>query len=160
MKESKFYNQISDLYPYLKNPSRYIGTRPIQMRSAWEIKFVTKFLDIHPSVISWGSESKVIRYFNPIKKRYARYFIDFNFTVKTSDGKIREYWAEIKPYKETIKPEIPKRKTKNYIYQVNTYIVNTAKWETTKALISEQQKMGKDIHFITITEKDCPFFLN
>lgn len=158
--ESKYY-QIKDVYPYLKNPQRYTGTRPISARSSWELKYILKFLDIHPSVLTWGSETIIVRYLSPIDNKMHRYFVDFNFKIKTKTGDVMEIWAEIKPFKECNPPNTNgKKKTKNLLYEVKTYYVNSAKWETTRRIVEEKKKMGHKLEFLVISEKDCPWFLN
>jgi len=95
MSKDKKYYQISDLYPLLQHPEKYKGKRPIQMRSSWETKFALKWLDININIIEWSSEEIIIKYFNPIKNRNARYFMDFSFKAKNKNGDIKEFWVEI-----------------------------------------------------------------
>ena len=159
MRDSKYY-QIDDIYPFLKNPDKYKGTRPISMRSGWEISFVLKYLDTNTNIIEWGSESKIIKYISPVDGKSHRYFLDFNFKAKTKSGAMKEFWVEIKPFAQTKRPEVPKRNTSTYAKKVQTYLVNIAKWETTKQLIEQKNMEGNDIQFMVLTEKDCPFFLN
>lgn len=158
MRSSK-YQQIYDVYPYLKHPEKYKGTRPITLRSGWEIAFVIKYLDVNDNIIEWGSESVVISYFRPDDGKKHRYFMDFNFKAKTTSGKIKEFWVEIKPQSQIDPPKEPKRKTKTYVEQVKTYLVNQAKWKTTRQLVEEKKLLGKDIEFLVLSEKDCPFFI-
>jgi hypothetical protein len=158
MKESKFA-QITDAYPMLKNPEKYTGTRPLTLRSGWEISFVFKYLDTNPNIISWKSESTIIRYLSPIDSQYHRYFMDFTFTARTPNGQLKELWVEVKPFAQTQPPKEPKRKTSNYMYQLRTYFVNQAKWSTTRKIIEEKKALGQNIDFVIITEKDAPFFL-
>ena len=158
MKDSK-YNQIRDCYPLLKHPEKYQGTRPITARSGWEISFIFKWLDINDSIISWKSESTIISYVSPIDNKKHKYYMDFTIVAKTPSGQTKELWIEIKPHGQTLPPKEPKRKTNNYIYQLRTFLVNQAKWETTKRIIEEKKAQGKNIDFAVITEKECPFFL-
>jgi len=153
------YYQIYDIYPYLKHPEKYNGTRPITARSGWEIKFITKYLDVNENIISWASESTVIKYIRPDDGKYHRYFMDFTFFAKTKSGKVKEFWIEVKPYAQTHPPKEPKRRTKNYFKAVKTYMINEAKWQTTKEIVKEKNLAGNDVEFLIITEKDCSFFL-
>ena len=60
-----------------RNPKKYLGDpNNIVYRSGWELKFC-EYLDLNTSVISWGSEELSIKYYNPVKKRIARYYPDF-----------------------------------------------------------------------------------
>ena len=52
--------------------------------------------------------------------------------VKESTGEIKKYLIEIKPKKQTIKPKVPKRQTKGYLYEVYEYAKNQAKWESAR----------------------------
>jgi hypothetical protein len=150
--------QIQNMYPHLKKPERYSAVdKTITCRSGWEISFITKFLDKNPSIISWESETKVIPYLYPIDGKMHRYFIDFYFKCYTSEGKIKEYLVEVKPFAETEKPKIPKRQTKGYVERVHTYIKNQAKWDATRRYCAEQQQLGRNIDFMIVTEKDGMF---
>jgi len=116
----------------LKNPEKYKGTLPIIYRSSWEQR-VFYFLDTHPSIIEWGSESIIIPYKSPIDNQIHRYYIDLHFTVKNKKGEIKKYLIEIKPKKQTKPPKEPKRKTQKalerYKKEQLEYIKNKAKWE-------------------------------
>jgi len=116
----------------LKNPEKYKGTLPIIYRSSWEQR-VFYFLDTHPSIIEWGSESIIIPYKSPIDNQIHRYYIDLHFTVKNKKGEIKKYLIEIKPKKQTKPPKEPKRKTQKalerYKKEQLEYIKNRAKWE-------------------------------
>jgi hypothetical protein len=158
MKESKFF-QIVDAYPLLKHPEKYNGSRPISVRSGWEAYMIFKYLDINSNIVSWKSESTVIKYLSPLDGKYHRYFMDFTVTAKTTNGSTKELWLEVKPFAQTQLPKEPKRKTQNYLYQLRTYLVNQAKWETTKKIVEEKKALGIPVEFAIITERDVPGFL-
>lgn len=158
MKEQKFL-QIADYFKYLKFPEKYKGTRPLTVRSSWEMKFISKYLDINQNILEWTSESVIVKYISPIDGRYHRYFIDFSYKARNKDGKIVEHWIEIKPHNQTLPPKEPKRKTQGYIKSVQTYLINQAKWETSKQICEQYKQQGKDVEFIIISEKDCPWFV-
>lgn len=158
MKESKFL-QIQDAFPLLKNKEKYTGTRPLTLRSSWEISFVFKYLDVNVNIVSWKSESTIIKYRSVLDNQMHRYFMDFTVIAKTNDGKTKELWIEIKPQKSTMPPQEPKRKTQSYLYQVREYLKNQSKWETTKQIIKEKQAQGINIDFAILTEAECPWFV-
>lgn len=158
MNNSKYY-QISNLYPYLKNPSKYKGTLPITMRSSWESKFALHYLDVNNNILEWSSESVIIKYISPLDNKSHRYFMDFSFKAKTASGEIKEFWVEIKPKNQVLPPKEPKKKTKGYIDQVRTFFVNTSKWETTKKIVEEKKANGINLEFLIITEKDAPWMI-
>ena len=112
----------------LENPHKYQGDiENIIYRSMWE-RNVMYWLDSNPNVAEWASEELFFPYEHPITGKRAKYFPDFY--VKMADGVIRI--LEIKPKKQTMKPEEPKRKTKNYINEVEAYVTNQEKWKAAR----------------------------
>lgn len=83
------------------------------------------YLDNHPDVLSWSSETIIIRYRCPVTGRIRRYFPDFKVTFKNRQGLIETVIYEIKPASQTRPPQ---RKSKYYVQHVNTFMVNKAKW--------------------------------
>lgn len=133
----------------LKNPKKYKGDPyNVVYRSSWELK-VQKWLDNNSSVIEWSSEEVVIPYISPIDSKWHRYFVDFYAKVKNNQGQIVEYLIEVKPYAQTIEPQVKKRVTKNYINEVYNWGVNSAKWKYAKDFC---RKRGWE--FRIMTEKD------
>jgi hypothetical protein len=111
-----------------KNPTKYNGNaNNIIYRSLWELR-VMKYLDDHPEVIWWASEELIIPYYNPIDNKKHRYFPDFVAKMKRKDGTVMTYVIEVKPEIQTKKPE-QKRKTKRYIQESMTYVINQCKWK-------------------------------
>ena len=93
------------------NPKKYVGdVKKVVYRSLLERRFM-RYCDLNDNVLFWASEELPIRYFNPIDKKYHRYFPDF--VVKMSTNK--KYMIEIKPYRQVSKPKPPKKKTKSYM---------------------------------------------
>ena len=111
-----------------KNPQKYKGDpKNIIYRSSWEVK-VMKYLDDHPGVIWWGSEELVIPYWSPVDNKKHRYFPDFVAKIKQKNGVIKTFVIEVKPEAQT-KPPTQKRKTKRYIQEAATYVINQSKWK-------------------------------
>jgi len=126
---------------------KYKGRYPIIPRSTWERSFM-QWLDLNPGVIEWSSESVIIYYYDPIRKRKRRYYPDFMAKILNKDDKIVKYIIEIKPEHETKPPIITKGKsTKTLQYQKITYITNQAKWKSAENYC---KKMG--IYFKVLTE--------
>lgn len=126
------------------NPEKYRGnpTRIIY-RSMWEKKFMI-FCDHNSSIIEWGSEEIFIPYRSPIDGRVHRYYPDFYIKVKTKDGKYEKYIIEVKPKRQTIKPnDKPKRKTAAWKREVLTYIKNRAKWDAAEDFCDDRQMKFK-----------------
>lgn len=113
-------------------PEKYKGN-PVNIiyRSLWERKFMV-YCDTNENIISWCSEEIAIPYRSPVDNRIHRYFPDFFIKVREQNGEIKNYLIEIKPKKQTKEPEIKKRKTKSYIYEVVEYAKNQSKWEAAK----------------------------
>jgi hypothetical protein len=112
-----------------KNPQKYVGdANNIIYRSSWECK-VMSWLDRNDNIVSWASEELIIPYISPVDGRRHRYFPDFLVKVKTRDGAVKTMILEVKPKKQTEKPEQRKKITKQYINEVATWGVNQAKWK-------------------------------
>lgn len=112
----------------LKNPEKYVGnTTNVTYRSSWEKK-VMIWADTHSSVLKWNSEECIIPYLSPVDNKMHRYFVDFTVMIRDRNGNIRKYLVEVKPKAQTLPPKKRKR-TKQYIEELQTYAVNQAKWE-------------------------------
>lgn len=117
-----------------KNKQKYNGDHTkIVYRSLWE-KHVMKYLDVSADVIKWSSEEVVIPYIWDIDQKWHRYYMDFSYTTK--DGKT--HLIEVKPDKQTRKPNYPGRKTKRYITESLEYVKNQNKWEAARNLVFER----------------------
>lgn len=132
----------------LKNPEKYKGDpNNIIYRSSWELK-VLKWLDAHPQVVWFASEELVIKYKNPIDEKIHRYFPDFVVKMKLNTGKVMTYVIEVKPHHQTQQPE-RKRKTKKFISEQVTYIINQSKWKAADEFCQEH-----GWQFKILTEKE------
>ncbi len=106
--------------------------------------------DINPSVLKWSSEEIVIPYRSPIDNRVHRYFPDFYVKkINASDGKISELLIEVKPKAQTKPPAVQKKPSRRYITEVQTWGVNSAKWEAARNYCKT-----KAMEFVIITEDD------
>lgn len=125
------------------NPQKYAGDPTnIIMRSSWETRFAI-WCDRNPSILKWSSEETIIPYVSPLDNRIHRYFVDFK--IQTSK---KTYLVEIKPEAQTKPPEGSK-KTKRYLSEAATYVVNQAKWEYAKRYAED-----RNWEFIVLTEKE------
>ena len=142
-----------------KNPNKYKGNPSnIIYRSLLERRFMV-YLDNNPSILKWQSEEIIIPYVSPVDNRVHRYFPDFYIKYKNSDRKIIEELIEVKPFNQCSPPN-PKKKRKNtgrtskrYLKEVQTYIVNDAKW-------NQAMKYCKDRNWKwrILTEKDINIY--
>ena len=118
------YYQIVDFYQHLKNPDKYKGTRPLTMRSGWEIQYA-QYLDGHSAVLEWSSETIVIPYISPLDGKPHRYFTDFWYKYLDREGNHQELLVEVKPAQEVLlveHPTPPKRMTKGAIDRIQAAI--------------------------------------
>jgi hypothetical protein len=152
MRKRSKYVQITDIYPKLKNPKKYTGSRPVTMRSSWEIRFVRKFLDTNPHVIEWQSESIIVPYYSITDKKYHKYYTDFYFKVK-EENKIKEYLIEIKPENKLVKPKQPSRMTQSYKNRVDEWIKINEKKYAAEEYCKKLRDRGINIEYKILTEK-------
>jgi hypothetical protein len=131
-----------------QNPKKYNGNPDnIIYRSSWELRCM-KWFDDNPNIIWWSSEELAIPYYSPVDKRMHRYFPDFIIKVKRKDDTIMTYVVEVKPEAQTKKP-IQKRKTKNFLRESITYVVNQMKWKA-----ADEFCHAHGWEFKIVTEKD------
>lgn len=121
------------------NYSKYRGDhKNIIYRSLWELKFM-RYCDINENILEWGSEEIWIPYVSPKDNRVHRYFPDFYVKARTRDGSIQKSLIEVKPLKQTKKPNMnPKRRTKSWLNEVVTYGVNQAKWKAAQEFCEDR----------------------
>jgi len=131
------------------NSKKYKGNGYPIYRSGYELKFF-KWCDSNARVLEWGSENYIIPYLNPLDNKYHRYFIDNYVKIKLDNDKIEKYLIEIKPFKQTLKPEKKgNKKQTTFIYEAKTFIQNKAKWDAAKKYCD-----SKGFKFLIITEKE------
>ena len=130
-------------------PEKYDGdSTNIFYRSSWEMKFML-WCDNNSAIMKWSSEETVIPYICPTDNKPHRYFVDFKIKVRDMSGNIKVYLVEIKPFKQTMPPEIQQRKTKRYITEVMTWGKNDAKWKAAREYCAD-----RNYEFKIITEYD------
>lgn len=122
-----------------KNPEKLIGNAKPVFRSSWELTMMT-FLDSHPSVIQWASESIRIPYVNPYTGRHSQYVPDFLILYKDKTGKQRAELVEIKPKKEALAENAKSKRDKSFL------AINMAKWA---AAMTWCKKNGVTFRLIT-----------
>lgn len=117
-----------------QNKEKYRGRDYPRYLSSWELKLF-RFCDSNPDVLEWSSENIVIPYLNPIDNKIHNYIVDAVIKLNTKDG-IKKFLVEVKPYKQTIKPEHKLNKknkvSKSVLYEQLNYIKNTAKWDSAR----------------------------
>jgi len=113
--------KYSQEYFVPKNPHKLIGNAKPFYRSGWELAFMT-FLDNHPSVIQWASESIKIPYTNPLTGKRSQYVPDFLVLYQDKNGRQKAELVEVKPKKEAMIENAKSKRDKAAL------ILNTAKW--------------------------------
>jgi hypothetical protein len=132
-----------------KFPEKYKGDpNNIIYRSLWE-RHCMIYFDKNPDVLLWASEEVVIPYKSPIDGKWHRYFPDFIIKVRDKNGKKKTILIEVKPFKETHEPQKKSRITKNYLYEVKTWGINSAKWKAAREYCEDRKW-----EFMIITEKE------
>lgn len=127
-----------------KNPEKVFGSKNITYRSSWEFS-VMRYLDNHPSVIAWSSESISIPYRNPLTGRHTVYIPDFMVVFQDKNGQQQAQMIEVKPAKEVPGMLNEKVSTKDRMAQV----LNAAKWQAAAAFCKK-----RGITFRILTERD------
>ena len=122
-----------------KNPQKLIGNARPLYRSSWELLFMN-FLDSHPNVIQWASESIRIPYENPLTGKKTQYVPDFLVMYQDNKGNKRTELVEVKPKKEAMMENAKSKRDKAFL------LVNTAKWA---ACITWAKKNGIGFRIIT-----------
>lgn len=128
-----------------KNPKKYFGdSKRIIFRSLLEKRYM-KYFDTHDDIILWCSEEFNIPYISPLDRKPHRYFPDF--LVRTKNNEV--FCIEIKPYSQLFPPKKPKRLSKRFIFESQTWEVNQAKWAA-----AEDYCEKRGWKFVKYTEKD------
>ncbi len=141
-------NYVQGIYE-VKNKEKYVGKSNPRFLSSWELEVFKEF-DSNKNILEWGAETIIVPYYNPIKRRMARYMVDLYCKYQDKDGKIIRELVEIKPMAEVAKPVIGgKRKKSTDVYATATYIINMAKW-TAAAKYAHERGMN----FRIITEQN------
>lgn len=116
-----------------KNPAKYVGTLPITYRSSWELTMMM-WLDKHPYILAWASESIQIPYFNPVKNAWSVYIPDFFVVYADGSGTGQKHCelVEIKPEKECFWHQgTDKNGRKRNVSEATQLVqaINYAKWQ-------------------------------
>lgn len=136
------------------NPAKYKGDpTTIIFRSLLELK-AFRWLDGHDDIITWNSEEVIIPYYDPVKGKRRRYFMDVYVKRRDVKGVIEEMLIEIKPQSQTVPPKplkesMTRKQKRRKVKEVATWATNSAKWKAAKEFC---KKNGWK--FIILNEKD------
>jgi len=129
------------------NRKKYVGnSSQVIYRSLWERKLMV-YCDRNEKVIEWGSEEVIVPYRSPWDGKMHRYFPDFYMKVKQTNGTYKKFIIEVKPKAQCKEPiKSPKRKTKRWYKEVQTWGINQAKW---KSAIDYCENRGMEFKILT-----------
>ena len=132
------------------NPEKYRGdVLNIIYRSSWE-KRMFQWADSNSSVLEWSSEEVIVPYLCETDNRLHRYFVDMHMKIKDANGKVSTYLVEVKPFAETLPPELKgKRATPRYMAEVEKFVKNQSKWKAARKYAED-----RGAKFIIITERE------
>lgn len=120
----------------VKNSRKYMSTKPPVFRSSWEYNIMYMF-DTNENICRWGSEIIEVPYINPIDGNPHRYFTDFFAEFKDEKGQYKKWVIEVKPLSK-LSPPKQKKRTKTWAYQMNEYMINTAKWNAASVFCNKR----------------------
>src|ERR1700760_4259376 len=83
------------------HPEKYLGKTIPTYRSSWELT-IMNFLDKHPSVTGWSSESIQIPYQDPNSGRWRCYIPDFFIVYVDAYGTRHGEVIEVNPLRQTL----------------------------------------------------------
>jgi len=117
---------------------RSVKGEPIIYRSGLELQFI-QFCENNPKIRKWASEPITIKYKCRIDEKEHNYYPDY--IVETDSGS--HIIVEIKPYSQTIKPDMNAS-----MWLKEQWIKNTDKWNAANEFAHKH-----NAKFIIVTEK-------
>lgn len=103
------------------------------------------YCDTNPHILKWASEEVIIPYRSPIDRKVHRYFPDFYIKMRDKYGEIKEVLIEVKPKSQTKPPSRDKQytakgnKSRRYVKDVATYVINEAKWKAASEYCADRK---------------------
>jgi hypothetical protein len=100
--------------------------------------------------LKWGSENVIVPYVSKIDGKWHKYYVD-NYVEILEGTTVAKYLIEIKPYKQTLKPESKQGKKKSsLLYEQTQWIINhEGKWPA-----AMQFCKNRGWKFLILTEKE------
>ena len=133
------------------NPNKYIGDHSkLAYKSGLESR-VMYTLDHDPSILKWCYEGFFVPYSIPGESFNRRYIPDFFFEKRMPSGKTQRFICEVKPQVQTRPPKRGNKKTKTFLREQATFLMNTSKWEAATKWANKHK-----CKFIRWTENDFP----
>ena len=136
-------NVLTEKYKGYKGKSK-----KITYRSSWELTAWEKLEKLYNmrAIKGFAVEETVFQYISPLDDKPHRYYMDI--TMELNDGTI--VFVEIKPYSQHAKkPQKTKNKKEStYLNEINTYRVNTAKWNAVREFCQKRSSKDKQYKFV------------
>ena len=148
LNKNKFIMQTNESKSIMNSIRLKDGEVEVNYKSSLEFK-AFRYCDMNKYIKKWSLEPFSIQYYKPTTQKFHRYFVDLYIEFENS----QKFLVEVKSYKETIKPTIPKKKTQkamlNYNKAEETYAINLCKWKAAEAFCQE-----RGIRFLILTERE------
>ena len=145
--ENGKYKSLTGKYIPL-HPGKYKGKNPHpEYKSSLELRMM-KYLDKNPAILEWTYEPMAIEYYDTIRRKTRRYFLDFVAKVHRGGGFSKTVLIEVKSKRETEEPKkTPRMSEKTYREVMTTWITNNNKWNAAKKFAR-----AKHCEFVIINE--------
>jgi hypothetical protein len=111
---------------------------PIIYRSGLELQFI-QYCENNSNIVKWASEPIKIPYYSRLDQKECNYYPDYILENKKGNKVI----VEVKPYNQTIKPDMT-----DTAWLKEQWVKNIDKWTAAKKFAEEH-----DMKFIIVTEK-------
>ena len=111
---------------------------PVIYRSGLELQFI-QYCENNPSILRWASEPIKIPYYSRLDKKNCNYYPDYIL----ENNKGNRVIVEVKPYNQTIKPDMT-----DTVWLKEQWIKNLDKWAAAKKFAEDN-----NMKFILVTEK-------
>jgi len=111
---------------------------PIIYRSGLELQFI-QYCENNSNIVKWASEPIKIPYYSRLDQKECNYYPDYILENKKGNKVI----VEVKPYNQTIKPDMT-----DTAWLKEQWIKNIDKWTAAKKFAEDH-----DMKFIIVTEK-------
>lgn len=144
--ENGKYKSLKGKYIPL-HPEKYRGKKIPEYKSALELRMM-RYLDKNPSILEWTYEPMAIDYFDALRKKNRKYYLDFIAKIHVGGGFTKTTLIEVKSQKETVQPQKTSRMSdKTYREAMKVWITNTSKWKAAK-----KYARSRNYDFVIISE--------
>lgn len=136
-RNSKYHQGYVDP-KYTKKLFNSTKDEPIIYRSGLELQFI-QFCENNPKILHWASEPIKIPYWSRLNSKQQNYYPDYIIENTKGERTI----VEVKPYNQTVKPDMVSSR-----WLKEAWVTNIDKWNAAKQFASDN-----NMKFIIVTEK-------